>query len=184
MNIVALQLQADHGFRGAVEQRLAPRMAGVQAQRDAAVGLRELVAGLQLQSDDIHNGLYDTQARMRTATTREDHVRERSAGVYVQNAIKWNPWFRTVLGAREDYFHNDVTSWLPVNSGTATGRQFSPKAAFIFGPWDKTEFYVNLGRGFHSNDARGTTIRVDPKNPDTAATTERALVASKGLELG
>ena len=144
----------------------------------------ETVVGLQLQSDDIHNGLYDTQARVRTATTREDHVRERSAGVYVQNAIKWTPWFRTVLGAREDYFHNDVASWLPINSGTATGRQFSPKAAFIFGPWDKTELYVNLGRGFHSNDARGTTIRVDPKNPETAATRERALVASKGLEFG
>jgi outer membrane receptor protein involved in Fe transport len=144
----------------------------------------ETVVGLQLQSDDIHNGLYDTQARVRTATTREDHVRERSAGVYVQNAIQWNPWFRTVLGAREDYFHNDVDSWQPVNSGTATGRQFSPKAAFILKPWDKTELYVNLGRGFHSNDARGTTIRVDPKNPDTAATTERALVSSKGLELG
>ncbi|HEX8478908.1 MAG TPA: TonB-dependent receptor [Telluria sp.] len=144
----------------------------------------ETVVGLQLQSDDIHNGLYDTQARRRTATTREDHVRERSAGLYVQNAIKWTPWFRTVLGAREDYFHNDVASALPVNSGTATGRQFSPKAALIFGPWDRTEFYVNLGRGFHSNDARGTTIRVDPKNPDTAATRERPLVASKGLELG
>jgi len=144
----------------------------------------ETVVGLQLQSDDIHNGLYDTQARQRIATTREDHVRERSAGLYVQNAIKWTPWFRTVLGAREDYFHNDVASWLPVNSGTATGRQFSPKAALIFGPWDKTEFYVNLGRGFHSNDARGTTIRVDPKNPETAATRERPLVASKGLEFG
>jgi outer membrane receptor protein involved in Fe transport len=144
----------------------------------------ETVVGLQLQSDDIHNGLYDTQARRRIATTREDHVRERSSGLYVQNAVRWTPWFRTVLGAREDYFHNDVDSQLAINSGTATGRQFSPKAAFIFGPWDRTEFYVNLGRGFHSNDARGTTIRVDPKNPDTAATRERPLVASKGLELG
>jgi outer membrane receptor protein involved in Fe transport len=144
----------------------------------------ETVVGLQLQSDDIHNGLYDTQARQRIATTREDHVRERSAGLFVQNAIKWTPWFRTVLGAREDYFHNQVDSWLPVNSGTANGRQFSPKAALVFGPWDKTEFYVNLGRGFHSNDARGTTIRVDPKNPDTAATREAPLVASRGLELG
>ena len=144
----------------------------------------ETVVGLQLQSDDIHNGLYDTQARRRIATTREDHVRERSAGLFVQNAIKWTPWFRTVLGAREDYFHNQVDSQLPVNSGTANGRQFSPKAALVFGPWDQTEFYVNLGRGFHSNDARGTTIRVDPKNPDVAATREAPLVASRGLELG
>jgi outer membrane receptor protein involved in Fe transport len=144
----------------------------------------ETVAGLQLQSDDIHNGLYDTTARVRTASTRADHIRERSAGLYVQNAVQWTPWFRTVLGAREDVFHNAVDSVLTLNSGTATGRQFSPKAAFIFGPWDKTEFYVNLGRGFHSNDARGTTIRVDPKNPASPATRESPLVASRGLELG
>jgi outer membrane receptor protein involved in Fe transport len=81
-------------------------------------------------------------------------------------------------------FHNAVDSVLALNSGTATGRQFSPKAAFIFGPWDKTEFYVNLGRGFHSNDARGTTIRIDPKNPANPATREAPLVASRGLELG
>jgi outer membrane receptor protein involved in Fe transport len=144
----------------------------------------ETVVGMQLQSDDIHNGLYDTEARVRYATTRADHVRERSAGFYLQNAVKWNGWFRTVLGAREDYFHNDVDSNLAVNSGVAVGRQFSPKAAFIFGPWDSTEFYVNLGRGFHSNDARGTTIRVDPKNPGTAANPERPLIASRGFELG
>ena len=111
-------------------------------------------------------------------------MRERSAGVFVQNAIQWAPWLRTVLGAREDVFHNQVDSQLPVNSGTANGRQFSPKAALVFGPWDKTEFYVNVGRGFHSNDARGTTIRVDPKNPAVAATTEAPLVASRGMELG
>jgi outer membrane receptor protein involved in Fe transport len=164
---ITLGLNASHAWRHSLFNRAA-----------------ETVVGLQLQSDDIHNGLYDTQARRRIATTREDHVRERSAGLYVQNAVKWTPWFRTVLGAREDVFHNDVDSQLVMNSGTATGRQFSPKAAFIFGPWDKTELYVNLGRGFHSNDARGTTIRVDPKNPDAAATRERPLVASKGLELG
>jgi len=164
---ITLGLSASHAWRHSLFGRAA-----------------ETVSGLQLQSDDIHNGLYDTQARVRTATTREDHVRERSAGVYFQNAVRWNPWLRTVLGAREDVFHNDVASWLGINSGTATGRQFSPKAAFIFGPWKKTEFYVNLGRGFHSNDARGTTIRVDPKNPGTPATREAPLVASRGLELG
>jgi outer membrane receptor protein involved in Fe transport len=144
----------------------------------------ETVVGIQLQSDQIVNGLYDTEARVRYATTRADHIRERSAGLYVQNAVVWTPWFRTVLGAREDYFHNDVDSNLAVNSGIATGRQFSPKAALIFKPWEKTEFYVNLGRGFHSNDARGTTIRVDPKNPGAPATTERVLVAAQGVELG
>ena len=36
------------------------------------------------------------------------------------------------------------------------------RAASSFGPFNGTEFYVNAGFGFHSNDARGTTITRDP----------------------
>ena len=144
----------------------------------------ETTVGMQLQSDDIRNGLYDSQARVRIGTTREDHVRERSIGAYIQNAIKWNEWLRSVAGVREDYYHNDVDSNLAINSGTATAHQISPKLSLIFGPWDKTEFYANFGRGFHSNDARGTTIRVDPKNPEKPAKNEPPLVAAQGVELG
>ena len=50
-----------------------------------------------------------------------------------------------------------------------------PKAALVFGPWRRTEFFVNAGRGFHSNDARGTT---DPAQPVPG------LVQSRGGELG
>jgi hypothetical protein len=48
------------------------------------------------------------------------------------------------------------------NSGKASDQMLTPKLALIFGPWQKTELYLNYGHGFHSNDARGTTIRVDP----------------------
>ncbi len=144
----------------------------------------ETTLGVQLQGDDIDNGLYDTQARVRLATTRQDHVRQRSVGLYMQNATKWTPWLRSVLGLRGDSHHNDVDSNLPVNSGTARGRQLSPKLSLIVSPWAKSALYVNLGRGFHSNDARGTTIRVDPKNPDNPAAREPALVPAHGIELG
>jgi outer membrane receptor protein involved in Fe transport len=164
---ITLGLNASHAWRHRLFERPA-----------------DTTVGVQLQSDDIHNGLYDTVARVRVATTRADHVRERSAGVYVQNAVKWTPWFRSVAGLRADYYHNDVDSELALNSGTASASQASPKLSLVFGPWDKTEFYFSAGRGFHSNDARGTTISVDPKNPATAATREAPLVAARGLELG
>jgi len=32
----------------------------------------------------------------------------------------------------------------------------------VIGPFKGTELYVNAGFGFHSNDARGTTITRDP----------------------
>jgi hypothetical protein len=45
---------------------------------------------------------------------------------------------------------------------------WSPKLSLIFGPWDRTEYFVNAGYGFHSNDARGVTIPVDPVSGDPA----------------
>ncbi|MES3024171.1 MAG: TonB-dependent receptor [Pseudomonadota bacterium] len=143
----------------------------------------ETTVGLQMQGDDIKNGLYDTQARVQLATTRSDRVRQRSAGMYLENAVKWNKVFRTVAGIRADYFNNQVDSNLAVNSGKADGNQLSPKLGLIFGPWNKTELYVNAGRGFHSNDARGTTISIDPKT-GSEATREAPLVASRGFEAG
>lgn len=39
---------------------------------------------------------------------------------------------------------------------------FSPKLSLIFGPWLDTEYFINAGQGYHSNDARGTVIKVNP----------------------
>ncbi|MBC7513431.1 MAG: TonB-dependent receptor [Herminiimonas sp.] len=149
------------------------------------VGLNsENTLGMQLQNDNVHNGLYLTRARERLSTTRADHVVESSIGFYAENATTWTEKFRTVAGVREDFYRDRVTSSLAANSGTATDHRASPKLSLIFGPWAKTEYYFNIGRGFHSNDARGATISVDPLNPTTAATRERALVLSRGMEVG
>jgi hypothetical protein len=144
----------------------------------------ENTIGVQFQNDNIRNGLYDTQARQRLSTTRQDQIVESSIGIYAENATKWTDKFRTVAGIREDFQRNKVTSDLEVNSGKATDHRTQPKLSLIFGPWAKTEYYFNVGRGFHSNDARGTTIKVDPKNPDAPATREAPLVTSKGVEAG
>jgi outer membrane receptor protein involved in Fe transport len=52
----------------------------------------------------------------------------------------------------------------------------------IFGPWSKTEYFVNYGTGFHSNDARGTTQTRLPNGEASDPVTP--LVASKGMETG
>ena len=75
---------------------------------------------------------------------------------------------------------NSVPS--PVRGRTLTGF-ISPKLALVFGPWQKTEYYVNAGNGFHSNDARGTTIRTDPVS-GLPADRVPGLVRSTGYELG
>ena len=143
----------------------------------------EITVGVQLENDNIFNGLYSTVARQRLSTTRADHIVESSIGLYVENATSWNSWFRTVAGLRADNYRFRINSDNPANSGRASDSIASPKLALIFGPWAKTEFYVNAGTGFHSNDARGTTISVDPKSGD-AADRVPPLVRSRGAEVG
>jgi outer membrane receptor protein involved in Fe transport len=131
--------------------------------------------GLQLRHDDIRNGLYHTQETNRIGTTRSDHTRETSVGIFAQNETRWTPWFRTVAGVRGDWFHFDVENGTGANSGNDDAFIASPKLSLIFGPWKKTEFYVNGGFGFHSNDARGVPARTDAADP---------LVRTKGAEVG
>ena len=139
--------------------------------------------GVQLQNDNIFNALRSTKARQTISTTREDHIVERSVGVWFDNTVRWTPSFRTVAGLRADRYQFEVASDLAANSGKRNAGIVSPKLNLIFGPFAKTEFYVNLGSGFHSNDARGTVIKIDPKtgNPADQVT---PLARSKGYELG
>ncbi len=122
-------------------------------------------------------------ARRRIGTTREDKVKERSAGVYFENSLQWNEKFRSIVGLRHDRYRFDVASNVPENSGKVSDSLTSPKLSLVFGPWAKTEYFFNAGRGFHSNDARGTTAKVDPK---TGAIVDPVtpLVRSSGMEVG
>ncbi len=140
--------------------------------------------GIQVRQDQIRVGLYDTAQRQIQGTVRDDRVRQTMLGVYGQNEFNWSPWFRTITGIRADQLSADVTSYtLAENSGQASAFKLSPKISAIFGPWNKTEFFFNAGKGFHSNDARGMTSRVDPK---TGLPIDRVpgLVSSRGQEVG
>ncbi len=143
----------------------------------------ENTVGVQFQNDNISNALHNTVARQRRSTTRSDQIVERSLGLYLENKTQWTDKFRTVGGVRADNFRFKVGSNNSVNSGTSSASKTSPKLNLIFGPWNKTEFYSSAGYGFHSNDARGTTITLNPKD-GTAADKVPPLVRSKGLELG
>lgn len=140
--------------------------------------------GMQARRDDIEPvGLYHTVARQRIGTTREDKVVETSVGIYAEETLHVTDKFRTILGLRGDQYNFDVNSNIAQNSGKVDDSIVSPKLSLIFGPWAKTEYFINYGDGFHSNDARGTTITVDPKF-GTAAEKVDPLVKSRGAEIG
>jgi TonB dependent receptor/TonB-dependent Receptor Plug Domain len=140
--------------------------------------------GLQLRRDNINVSLQNTQARVPFAAVSNNRVGETLAGLYLQNTTYWTNWVRTLVGFREDTVSMDMTSYVqPQNSGTARGTRPSPKFSAIFGPWQQTELFINAGKGFHSNDARGVIDKVDPTT-GAPATAVPALVGSTGKEIG
>ena len=142
-------------------------------------------AGAEFRLDDIDPvGLYLTQAGRRYRTIREDVVRQGSYSAWLTDDRQWNDWLRLEAGLRYDYFDFDVDSDLAVNSGSTSDSILSPKLTLVFGPWGQTEYFLNLGRGFHSNDARGTTIRVDPTDGVSPVDPVDPLVPAEGAELG
>ena len=141
--------------------------------------------GASLRHDRARIGLFDSVARQITATVREDKVRETMLGVYAQTAVDVLPkTLRAVAGVRADHVKNRVEALtLAANGGSSSDTQLSPKLSLIAGPFAKTEVFFNAGRGLHSNDARGTTATIDPKNGDPVASVP-PLVASRGFEIG
>ena len=162
---------------------------GVQASRNWLADLGEgrllqNTLGIQLRQDRLRVGLYDTQQRQIQRVVREDGVRQTLAGVYAENEIGWTPWLRSVVGLRADQLEARVVSHLQAsNSGSASATRMSPKFSLVLGPWQKTAFYFNAGRGFHSNDARGVTAHVDPRSGQ-ALEPVTAMAGSRGHEIG
>lgn len=141
--------------------------------------------GLQMRRDDIGEvALNHTRARRFLSTTRRDAVSQDSIGLFLENSTQWAEWARSIAGFRADYYRFDVRSNLVVNSGDIDAAVYSPKLGAVFGPWARTEVFVNLGYGFHSNDARGTVITVDPADGSTPVDRVTPLVKTRGAELG
>jgi outer membrane receptor protein involved in Fe transport len=168
--------QSDHRFvtGGRVVHRRLTRWGGHSVQN---------TVGVEIRNDDITNvGLYHTQARVRLATRSQADVVETTGGIYAQNETEWTPWLRTMAGLRGDASRFRVAALDQANSGTVAAGLVSPKGGVTLGPWKGTEFYVNAGSGFHSNDARGTTITRDPDGNRVDPVTP--LVRAKGAEMG
>jgi hypothetical protein len=144
----------------------------------------EFTFGAQFRSDFIDGiGLWDTRNRTRFNTIRQDDIREHSIGLFAESTTRWTSWLRSVSGLRADGFEFGVASGTRSNSGSEWESIFSPKFSLVLGPWAKTEFYFNLGTGFHSNDARGINTRRDPLEK-TAVDPVDPLVRTRGTEFG
>lgn len=174
-NNLDLYSNFEYGQTSQFNQRDGRTTVGLNASRTFNVsGLGKEAAntiGIQIQHDQIRNGLYSTIKRNRidcdnavVDQCRSDQIAQSSIGIYAENHVHWNAWFRTVAGLRGDYFrfaNKGLFSQLANGSynNTATVNNFftSPKLNLVFGPWNSTEYYYSIGNGYHSNDSRGVT---------------------------
>lgn len=141
--------------------------------------------GMQARYDRIGRvGLYHTVARHRLHTVRQDRVDQASAALWYQAGWQALDRLRLTAGLRADHYDFEVASDNPLNSGEANDHILSPKFGLAWRAGAGSELYYNWGRGFHSNDGRGSVIRVDPADGVTPVEKVQPLVRATGQEIG
>ena len=118
-----------------------------------------------------------------------DQVYLFAGGAYVQAVTRWTPYLRSVLGLRDDYQHGTDIDYLSAlheaagytNGGTAQQSLLQPKGSLIFTPTDSLEFYLSIGRGFHSADLRGAN---QDESVDLGLPHTNLLSKQEGQEIG
>ena len=144
----------------------------------------ESMTGFQARRDDIDDiGLHHTRARARIGTRRLDDIGQTSGAAFAQASIQWHPKVRSVAGLRASHYRFDVRAALAANSGRRSASLVTPHLSLVAGPFRQTEVYANAGGGFHSNDARGTTMTIDPVSREPVSGVD-PLVRTRGAELG
>jgi hypothetical protein len=164
------------------------------------VGYRQVVSvlgtpgavtlGVQARVDDIHARLAPQVRRTVLGTTLDSDIQEASYAPYLKAELQPVHWMRLAGGLRSEIFTFDVSNrcldCAEQPAGRTTSGVLLPKANVILGPWASTEFFLNYGDGFHSNDARSAVV--PGSSPIARARTYEAGIRSKpwgpdGVEL-
>ncbi|MDH4084244.1 MAG: TonB-dependent receptor plug domain-containing protein [Nitrospira sp.] len=128
-------------------------------QRTEVLGIPIIgTVGFQTRTDDIRLRLGTQRARIPTGTTVDSQVSQVSYSPFVKAEAEPFPWMRLAGGVRSEFLTFNVTNrcltCTEQPSGTTTSSIVLPKMSITLGPWARTEFFLNYGEGFHSNDAR------------------------------
>ncbi|CAN5237580.1 TonB-dependent receptor [soil metagenome] len=143
-----------------------------------------LTIGIDTRADVIGKvGLYRSIAGKTVATIRQDKVEQFHGALFGEAQLWPTSRLRMMVGLRADLVGYAVHSELAINSGRDADAIVTPKAAIAWHVADPIEIYTDYGEGYHSNDARGSAIRVDPQSGAPADRVE-LLVRARGAEIG
>lgn len=124
--------------------------------------------GVEVRRDRADVELWhQSMDRVRLEARNRSAIDELSNAAYVEADAPLTSWVRVIGGLRAqrlDVAVNDVLNPTGSSSGSGTrGAALAlPKLSFVFTPRDDLQIFLNGGRGFHSNDARGAVLRSAP----------------------
>lgn len=124
------------------------RIGGASANTTFGVQYRQdLVSDVELSNSRNRT---ETKSRVQFGDVQEANV-----SVYADENIQLSRRFAVNVGLRYDLFRNTYTDHLQDDEQrSATASILSPKVNLYYTPNDQFQFFLNTGRGFHSNDTR------------------------------
>lgn len=140
-------------------------------------------AGIQFRGDlTNHSELSHTKDRYIFLNgIKLGNISEFSASAYLNETLQLNDRFSINAGLRSDQFYYGYKNELAADTlypGTGVyhvnDHSLSPKLSFYYNQNENLRFYLNLGKGFHSNDARSVV----------AVKGDLSLPAAYGADLG
>ena len=120
-------------------------------------------AGIQFRGDDTRNSaLSHTKDRyILLNNIKLGNISEFSASAYLNETLRLNERFSINAGLRFDQFcygyHNKLasdTSYPGTGLYKVNDHTLNPKLSIYYNQNENLQFYLSLGKGFHSNDAR------------------------------
>lgn len=114
--------------------------------------------GAQYRQDITHHTeLSHTKNRIETINPiKFGNINEINAAAYADELIQVSARFTVNAGVRVDYFRNQYEDLLeqPLAKKQAIATIISPKLNLYYTINPRVQFYLNTGKGFHSNDTR------------------------------
>ncbi|HEY2349212.1 MAG TPA: TonB-dependent receptor [Puia sp.] len=140
-------------------------------------------AGIQFRGDATdHSELSHTKDRYLLLNhIKLGNISEYSASAYLNETLQLSDHFSINAGLRFDQFYYGYKNLLASDSicqgtglYTVNDHAFNPKLSFYYNHNENLQFYLSLGKGFHSNDARSVV----------AVKGDLSLPAAYGVDLG